>query len=110
MLKTGYGVSFSEKSLTGMMAHWCKQADIPKGYTLHGLRKSYARMVAESGASFQMQKDMLGHTTMQQVVLYAKGVDKRKTTTAAAKLLEEQFGAKRKPPRLRIVIMSQGVV
>jgi hypothetical protein len=103
VLKTAYGKPFSEKSLTGMMAHWCKQADIPAGYTLHGLRKSYAQMVAVSGASFQMQKDMLGHTTMQQVVLYAKGLDKMKTTTAAAKLLEERFGAQRKPPRLRII-------
>lgn len=111
VLKTAYGNPFSAKSLTGMMAHWCKQAGIPVanrktgeiGYTLHGLRKTYARMVAESGATFQMQKDALGHTTMQQVVLYAKGVDKRKTTTAAGKLLEERFGSKRKPPRLRVV-------
>ncbi|MDX1036596.1 tyrosine-type recombinase/integrase [Sinorhizobium medicae] len=107
VLKTAYGKPFSEKSLTGMMAHWCKQADIPVssrktgevGYTLHGLRKSYATMVAESGASFQQQKDMLGHTTMQQVALYAKGVDKRKTTAAGSRLLEEKHGQ----PRLRLV-------
>ncbi|AFL53170.1 hypothetical protein ABIE78_000936 [Sinorhizobium fredii] len=106
VLVTAYGKAFSGKSLTGMMAHWCKQAGIPVsnrktgeiGYTLHGLRKTYATMVAESGASFQQQKDMLGHTTMQQVVLYAKGVDKRKTATAGSRLLEEK-----QTPRLRVV-------
>ncbi|RVJ02421.1 integrase [Sinorhizobium meliloti] len=111
VLKTAYGNAFSEKSLTGMMAHWCKQAGIPvsnrktgvNGYTLHGLRKSYARMLAENGASFQMQKDMLGHTTMQQVQLYARGADKKKITAAAGKLLDERLGSKRTRPRLRVV-------
>lgn len=111
VLKTAYGNAFSEKSLTGMMAHWCKQAGIPvsnrktgvTGYTLHGLRKSYARMLAENGASFQMQKDMLGHTTMQQVQLYARGADKKKITAAAGKLLDERIASKRTRPRLRVV-------
>jgi hypothetical protein len=34
------GEPFSAKSLTGMMAHWCELAGLPKGLTLHGLRKS----------------------------------------------------------------------
>jgi integrase len=107
VLKTAYGNAFSEKSLTGRMADWCRQAGVPvsskktgvRGYCLHGLRKTYATMVAESGATFQQQKDMLGHTTPQQVALYAKGVDKRRTTTAGSKLLEERHGR----PKLRVV-------
>jgi integrase len=107
VLKTAYGKAFSTDSLTGRMSDWCKQAGVPvsnketgeRGYSLHGLRKSYAKMVGETGASFQQQKDMLGHTTPQQVALYAKGVDKRKTTTAASRLLEEKHAK----PRLRVV-------
>ena len=33
VLKNSYGKSFSEKSLTGMMQHWTRQAGIPDGYT-----------------------------------------------------------------------------
>jgi site-specific recombinase XerD len=91
VLKNGYGNKFSAKSLTGMMAHWTKQAGIEPGYTLHGLRKRYAAMIGESGASFQEQKDMLGHTTVQQVANYAKSVQKRKTTIAATRRLEAKL-------------------
>jgi integrase len=95
-----YGNKFSEKSLTGMMAHWTKQADIEPGYTLHGLRKTYAAMmIGESGATYQQQKDSLGHTTAQQVARYGKSIEKRKTTIAATRLLE----AKIKKQRLRAV-------
>ncbi|WP_224515646.1 site-specific integrase [Mesorhizobium sp. CA8] len=40
VLVNGYGEPFSAKSLTGIMAHRCKLAGLPKGLTLHGLRKS----------------------------------------------------------------------
>ncbi|MFB9980850.1 hypothetical protein ACFSQQ_22340 [Mesorhizobium kowhaii] len=44
VLKNAYGRLFAEKSLTGMMAHWNKQAGIPEGYTLHGLRRTSAHI------------------------------------------------------------------
>lgn len=107
VLKTAYGKPFSKDSLTGRMKDWCEQAGIPvssrkedtRGYSLHGLRKTYARSVGETDASLQQQKDMLGHTTLQQVANYARSVDKRKTTTRASRLLEEKHGQ----PRLRVV-------
>jgi site-specific recombinase XerD len=110
ILINGYGNHFSEKSLTGMMAHWTKQADIEPGYTLHGLRKSYGVDVAESGASERQQKDMLGHTTMQQVVEYSREANKLKMTVEGTRRLEAYHDSRAQaaappasPPPLRIV-------
>jgi integrase len=50
VLKNAYGRPFAEKSLTGMMAHWNKQAGIPAGYTLHGLRRTFGTHLAECNA------------------------------------------------------------
>jgi integrase len=47
VLKNAYGRPFSEKSLTGMMQHWTRQAGIPNGYTLHGLRRTFGTYLAE---------------------------------------------------------------
>ena len=91
VLKTAYGQAFSGKSLTGKMAEWTRQAGIEPGYGLHGLRKNNAAVLGESGATFQEQKDLLGHTTTQQVALYAKSVDKKKTTIAGVKKLAGKF-------------------
>lgn len=79
---------YNPESLSNMMRYWCEKAGIPKGFRLHGLRKTYAIMVAGSGASLWQQKDMLGHTTLAQVQNYARMADKRKTTRDASKLLE----------------------
>lgn len=61
VLVTGYGQPFSAKSLTGAMAHWCKLAGLPKGLTLHGLRKSLGVYPAEAEASTRQLMDVLGH-------------------------------------------------
>lgn len=103
VLLNGYGVPFSEKSLTGMMAHWTHQAGMPKGYTLHGLRKSYGGDLAEAGASEMQQKDMLGHTTLDEVVNYAKGASKLRLTVEGTRRLEEYHEKRAKKPRLRVV-------
>ncbi len=61
ILVNGYDEPFSAKSLTGMMAHWCKLAGLPKGLTLHGLRKSLGVYLAEAEASTRQLMDVLGH-------------------------------------------------
>ncbi|TIR48993.1 MAG: phage integrase family protein, partial [Mesorhizobium sp.] len=61
VLVNGYGEPFSAKSLTGMMTHWCKLAGLPKGLTLHGLRKSLGVYLAEAEASTRQLMDVLGH-------------------------------------------------
>jgi integrase len=65
VLMTVYGEPFSAKSLTGRMADWTKSAGLPPGYTLHGLRKTLGKMLAESGSTTREIMDTLGHTDIQ---------------------------------------------
>ncbi|RWG87391.1 MAG: hypothetical protein EOQ69_04145 [Mesorhizobium sp.] len=72
VLVNGYGEPFSAKSLTGMMAHWCKLAGLPKGLTLHGLRKSLGVYLAEAEASTRQLMDVLGHDDIDHAELYSR--------------------------------------
>lgn len=69
---TAYGKLFSAKSLTGTMAHWMFKAGLPKGCTLHGLRKSLGKLLAEGGASTRQLMDVLGHDDIEHAELYSR--------------------------------------
>ena len=47
---TRYGKPFSPKALGTRMQDWTEQARIAPGHTLHGLRKTLGKMLAEAGA------------------------------------------------------------
>ncbi|TAX10745.1 integrase [Rhizobium leguminosarum] len=72
VLMTAYGKPFSAKSLTGTMAHWTEKADMPKGCTLHGLRKSLGKLLAEGGASTRQLMETLGHDDIEHAELYSR--------------------------------------
>lgn len=78
ILKTSYGKPFSAKSLTGRMADWTKEAGLPPGHTLHGLRKSLGKMLAEGGATTRQIMDTLGHTDIKHAELYSREADQRR--------------------------------
>ncbi|KQY27215.1 tyrosine-type recombinase/integrase [Rhizobium sp. Root482] len=77
-LITAYGEPFSEKSLTGTMAHWTKLAGMPPGCTLHGLRKTLGKMLAESGASTRQLMETLGHDDIEHAELYSREAEQRR--------------------------------
>ncbi len=77
ILKTQAGAPFSSKSLTGRMADWTRAAGIPPGYTLHGLRKAFGRMLAEGGASTRQIMEALGVSDIQHAELYSRAADQR---------------------------------
>lgn len=72
VLMTAYGEPFSAKSLTGRMADWTKSAGLAPGYTLHGLRKTLGKMLAESGSTTREIMDTLGHTDIKHAELYSR--------------------------------------
>lgn len=72
VLLTMYGKPFSAKSLTGTMAKWTKAAGLPTGCTLHGLRKSLGKLLAEGGASTRQLMDTLGHDDIDHAELYSR--------------------------------------
>ncbi|MDR6634580.1 integrase [Phyllobacterium sp. 1468] len=87
ILVTGYGNPFSEKSLTGMMAHWTKQAGLDSGYTLHGLRKSLGKMLAEGGATTRELMEALGHQDIAHAELYSREANQKLLAAQAMKKL-----------------------
>lgn len=72
---TAYGKPFSEKSLTGRMADWTRSADLAKGCTIHGLRKTLGKRLAEGGASTRQLMTILGHDTIAHAELYSRDAD-----------------------------------
>jgi len=72
VIRTAYRKPFSEKSLTGMMAHWTKMAGLPPGFTLHGLRKSLGVKLAEADATTRQIMEALGHDDIEHAELYSR--------------------------------------
>lgn len=81
VLVTAYGDPFSPKSLTGRMADWTHSADLPKGFTLHGLRKTLGKMLAEGGASTRQIMDTLGHDDIAHAELYSREAEQARLAT-----------------------------
>ncbi len=81
VLVTAYGEPFSPKSLTGRMADWTHAAGIEKGFTLHGLRKTLGKMLAEGGASTRQIMDTLGHDDIAHAELYSREAEQARLAT-----------------------------
>lgn len=78
IITTEYGKPFSEKSLTGMMAHWTKLAGIGPGCTFHGLRKTLGKYLAEEGATAKQAAGILGHDDLDHVELYSREAEQER--------------------------------
>lgn len=91
VLLNRYGKPFSEKSLTGMMQHWCRQAGIPVankkegtiGYTLHGLRKNFGIKLAEDGATALQIQNSMGHSSAREADPYLQEANRKKLVADA---------------------------
>jgi integrase len=64
-----------------MKQTWAPAAGIPRGFTLHGLRKAMGSMLADAGASLHESRDVLGHATYKEVANYNKGRDQAISAT-----------------------------
>lgn len=106
VLKTAYGKSFSEKSLTGMMQHWTRQAGIPEGYTLHGLRRTFGTYLAECNIQARAIMDAMGHSSMTVTDDYVRDANKKRIAVDIARainLREEKRDQMKRRANLRIV-------
>ena len=72
VLLTAYGKPYSKKYITGTMAGWTKAAGIEPGCTLHGLRKTLGKHLAEGGASTRQLMEVLGHDDIEHAELYSR--------------------------------------
>jgi len=92
VLSTEYGNSFSDKSLTGLMAHWTKLAGMKPGCTFHGLRKTLGKYLAEEGATAKQAAGILGHDDLDHVELYSREAEQERLATDGLSLLIKRFG------------------
>lgn len=97
VLVTAYGEPFSAKSLTGRMADWTRLADLPKGCTIHGLRKTLGKMLAESGATTRQLMETLGHDNIEHAELYSREAEQERLARDAMGRLSRKYKAKKKP-------------
>jgi integrase len=91
VISNAYGNSFSEKSLTGMMAHWTKLAGMQPGCTFHGLRKTLGKYLAEEGATAKQSAGILGHDDLDHVELYSKEAEQERLAVDGMTKLVKRF-------------------
>ncbi|RWD29537.1 MAG: integrase [Mesorhizobium sp.] len=106
VLKTAYGRTFSEKSLTGMMRHWTRQAGIPDGYTLHGLRRTFGTYLAECNIQARAIMEAMGHSSMTVTDEYVREANKKRIAVDIARAInqrEEKRDQAKRRANLRIV-------
>lgn len=92
ILKTAYGKPFSAKSITGRMQEWTRLAGLAPGCTIHGLRKTLGKMLAEGGATTRQLMDTLGHTNIKHAELYSKEADQQRLSRDGMSKVVLMFG------------------
>ncbi|RWG87198.1 MAG: integrase [Mesorhizobium sp.] len=103
VLKNGYKRSFSEKSLSGMMQHWTRQAGIPDGYTLHGLRRTFGTYLAECNVQARAIMEAMGHSSMTVTDDYVREANKKRIAVDIARAINQRE-AKRDAMKRRAVL------
>lgn len=92
VLKTVHGLPFSAKSITGRMQEWTRMAGLKPGCTIHGLRKTLGKMLAEGGATTRQIMDTLGHTNIKHAELYSKEADQQRLSRDGMDKVVRMFG------------------
>lgn len=87
VVMTQQGKPFSPKGLTVRMRQWTKAAGMPPGYTLHGLRKTLGKQLAEHEATTRQLMDMLGHDNIAHAELYSREAEQKRMAAAAMEKL-----------------------
>ena len=85
---TQYGKPYSIKALGMRMQEWTRAVGIPPGYTLHGLRKTLGKQLAESGATTRQIMDILGHSSIQHAELYTREAEQKRLASDGIKVLK----------------------
>jgi integrase len=92
VLNTQYGRPFTAKGLTVRMRDWTKAAGLPPGYTLHGLRKTRGKLLAESGATTRQLMAILGHSDIAHAELYTREAEQKRLAEDGMRTLDKRRG------------------
>ena len=98
-VESQHGRPFSVKSFGAAMRRWVKEAGLPKGLSLHGLRKADGVRMAEAGATENEIAAKLGHSDTRSASIYTKGADQQRLADAAIRRYSEQTASLLDPVR-----------
>jgi integrase len=87
VVMTQWGKPFSPKALGMRMQKWTEAAGIPPGHTLHGLRKTLGKALAEHGATTRQLMEVLGHDNIEHAELYSREAEQRLLAAAGMEKL-----------------------
>lgn len=87
ILVTEYGRPFSAKALGMRMQDWTRAAGLPPGHTLHGLRKTLGKLLAENGATTRQIMAILGHDDIAHAELYTREAEQKRLAADGMKKL-----------------------
>ncbi len=68
----------SSESFGNRVREWLDEAEVPKGYSLHGLRKLFVCRLIERGCDPHEVMAATGHQTLKEIDRYAKGYFRQK--------------------------------
>ena len=82
-LTTAFGKPFTAPGFTNWFREVCNEAGLPKGTSVHGLRKAMCRRLTEAGCSASEIKAISGHVSLREVKRYTKAADQVRMGRAA---------------------------
>lgn len=97
ILTTPWGTPRALGTLTNDFASWTKAAGLT-GCTMHGLRKTLGKILAEEGATTRELMEVLGHDSIQHAELYSREADQARMARSGLSKTRNRLR-----PRLRVV-------
>lgn len=97
ILTTPQGTPRALGTLTNDFARWTKAAGLA-GCTMHGLRKTLGKILAEEGATTRELMDVLGHESIQHAELYSREAEQARMAKAGLGKASDRLR-----PRLQVV-------
>lgn len=92
LVVTTHGKPFSINGLGNKMREWADEAGLPRGCTIHGLRKAMSRRLAESGSSDAQGRSVTGQKDNETFAYYAAAANRDALAIDALANLQSKFG------------------
>lgn len=92
-------IPISADTLTNYWPRWTTEANIDRGATLHGLRKTLGKLLAETGATTRELMDVLGHDAISHAELYSRGAEQETMAKAGFDKVESRLRVVRRTVR-----------
>ncbi len=92
------GLPLGARQIRNRMTRYLKLAGIPKHYSPHSLRHTFATQLLNAGASLEVVKELMGHRSLQMTLRYTQLYDRTKRTQydQAMAQVEQRQGLRRR--------------